>query len=247
MPELLEPTVEQENSARWFDHFLANAGRQLTIPWEAGCGLSDEARAALIPSLQDFQLGESSEGIHGMARAAAYGERVGDSLYPEAVRLFFGEENRHAAYLARYLVLAGATPIGRSWTDFVFRRIRRLFGLEVLLTVLLTAELIGEVFYRAVRDASGCRVLRGICTQLLRDERQHVRFHVERFALMYAGRPRIARRVRNGLWRTFFTGTLLAVWLKHRRAFRLGGYGFGRYWREAWKGFRRATRPLLAA
>jgi hypothetical protein len=158
--------------------------------------------------------------------------------------MFFAEENRHATYLARYLALAGVPTIGHSWTDFIFRRVRRLFGLEVLLTVLLTAELIGEVFYRAVRAASACPVLRGICSQLLRDERQHVRFHVERFALMHAKRSRLMKRVRNGLWRTFFAGTLLAVWLKHRRAFRLGGYPFRRYWREAWKGFRSAARGV---
>ena len=87
-------------------------------------------------------------------------------------------------------------------------------------------------------------MLRGLCTQILRDERQHVRFHVERFTLMHAGRSRFTRGVRNALWRGFFTGTLLAVWLKHRRAFRLGGYSFGRFWHEAWKGFRSAARGV---
>ena len=130
MLDLLEPTAEQVHSVRWCDHFLGNADRQLPIPWDAGCGLSEQQRAALIPSLQDFQLGESSEGKHGLARAAAYGRRIGDPHYAEAVRLFFAEENRHAAYLARYLALAGTTTIGRSWTDFVFRRVRRLFGLR---------------------------------------------------------------------------------------------------------------------
>jgi hypothetical protein len=232
--------VEAANSEWWCDHFVRNETRQLDIPWERAATLTDESRAVLIPSLQDFQLGESSEGRHGRARAAAYADRIGDPHYAEAVRLFFAEENRHAAYLARYLELHGVKPIGRSWTDFIFRRVRRLMGLELLLTVLLTAELIGEVYYRAVRAATGCPVLRAICSQLLRDERMHVRFHVERFRFLRRGRSKARTALQDHLWRLFFAATCLAVWLKHGRTMRLGGYGFQRFRAEALDGFRRA-------
>src|SRR5689334_15629437 len=147
-------SVEARNSFWWCEHFERNIGRQRAIPWDDVAPLTPEQRRILLPSLQDFQLGESSDGRHGRARAAAYADRIGDRYYAEAVRLFFAEENRHAAYLARYLGLQGVEPIGRSWTDFVFRRVRRLMGLELLITVLLTAELIGEVYYRAVRAAT---------------------------------------------------------------------------------------------
>jgi hypothetical protein len=225
-------SVEAFHSLWWCDHFHRNAGRQLAIRWDAAVPLTDDQRV-LLPSLQDFQLGESSEGHHGRARAAAYADRVGDPHYAEAIRLFFAEENRHAGYLARYLHGHGVEPIGRSWTDFVFRRVRRLMGLDLLLTVLLTAELIGEVYYRAVRDATRCPVLRAVCTQLLRDERMHVRFHVERFRFLRAGRSRARIRIQDRLWRVFFAVTCLAVWVKHGRAMRLGGYGFRRFRREA--------------
>jgi hypothetical protein len=205
----------------------------------------------LLPSLQDFQLGESSEGRHGQARAAGYAARVGDPHYAEAVRLFFAEENRHAAYLARFLACHGVEPIGRSWTDCVFRRVRRLMGLELLLTVLLTAELIGEVYYRAVRDATRCPALRAICSQLLRDERMHVRFHVERFRFLRARRSGRRTRFRDGLWRVFFAATCRAVWVKHGAAMRLGGYDFRRFRTEAvgrWRAaVRAANRPPAPA
>ena len=235
-------SVEAKSSAWWCEHFRRNVGRQRPIPWDAVAELLDEQRRVLLPSLQDFQLGESSEGRHGQARAAAYAARVGDPHYAEAVRLFFAEENRHAAYLARYLGAHGVALIGRSWTDFLFRRIRRLLGLELLITILLTAELIGEVYYRAVRAATGCPVLRAICAQLLRDERMHVRFHVERFRFLRRGRGRLRTAVQDGLWRLFFAATCRAVWLKHGRALRLGGYGFRRFRDEAVRGWRRAVR-----
>src|SRR5206468_2670224 len=160
---------------------------------------------------------------------------------------FFAEENRHAAYLARYLRHHGAEPICRSWTDFVFRRVRRLMGLEVLLSVLLTAELIGEVYYRAIRNATDCPALRAVCSQLLRDERMHVRFHVERFRFLRRGRWRLRTALQDGLWRSFFAATCLAVWLKHGRALRLGGYGFRRFRAEAMRGFRRAVAGACEA
>lgn len=240
---LVEPrlSADADYSRWWCEHFRRSAGREPAIPWEAVADLTGEQRRVLLPSLQDFQLGESSEGRHGRARAAAYANRVGDPHYAEAVRLFFAEENRHAAYLARYLHRHGVEPIGRSWTDFLFRRARRLMGLELLLTVLLTAELIGEVYYRAIRAATGCPMLRAICARLLRDERMHVRFHVERFRILRRGRWRVRTVVQDGLWRCFLAMTCLAVWVKHGRAMRLGGYGFRRFRAEALRGWRRAV------
>ncbi len=239
--ELVERTAfdSEANSLHWCAHFLANVDRQLPIPWARGVHIAEPARSILIRSLQDFQLGESSEGRHGRARAEAYARRIGDAHYGEAVRLFFAEEGRHAAYLARFLKHAGADVIGHSWTDFVFRRARRLLGLETLLVLLLTAELIGEVYYRAIRSASDCPVLRAICAQLLRDERRHVHFHIERFGFLWAGRTRWSLRIRRTAWRTLLRATLLAVWVKHRRALRLGGYGFRRFRDEARRGLER--------
>ncbi|MBO0700062.1 MAG: hypothetical protein J2P46_16810 [Zavarzinella sp.] len=235
-------SLEVQHSQRWCEHFVGNEDRQVAIPWDVARPLDEAVRRILLPSLQDFQLGESSEGHHGRARASAYGERVGDPHYAEAIRLFFAEENRHAAYLARYLRLQGVEPIGRSWTDFVFRRVRRLMGLELLLTVLLTAELIGEVYYRAIRTATRCPALRAVCAQLLRDEVMHVRFHVQRFRLLRRGRSRLRTTIQDGLWACFLGATCLAVWTKHGRAIRLGGYGFLRFWREANDRRRRAVR-----
>ena len=49
-------------SQRWCAYFRANAGNLLTLPWQCGAEWTEEEKAVLAPSLQDFQLGESSEG-----------------------------------------------------------------------------------------------------------------------------------------------------------------------------------------
>lgn len=235
-------SAEATNSEWWCEHFLRNESRQIEIPWDEVAALNDDQRKLLFPSLQDFQLGESSEGRHGQARAKAYAERIGDAHYADAIRLFFAEENRHAGYLARYLRKHDVALLGRSWTDFVFRRVRRLMGLELLLTVLLTAELIGEVYYRAIRAATRCPTLRAICSQLLRDERMHVRFHVERFRFLRRRRWRIRTRIQDAAWRLFFSATSLVVWWKHGSAMRLGGYTLRRFREETMTGWHRAVR-----
>lgn len=235
---------EQRHSARWLAYFRRNQDAQLAIPWEKGAALTEDERSALVPSLQDFQLGESSEGTYGLVLAARYAERIDDPEYVEAVRIFFAEENRHAGYLARYLALAGAPTIGRSWTDFLFRRIRHLMGLETLIVVLLTAEMIGKVYYRAIRGATKCELLRRLCTQILRDEKMHLCFHVERLRIMRRGRSRWRRWVGQALHRCLFFGATLAVWWKHGRAIRRGGYGFWRFKTESKKELRAAESNI---
>ena len=225
-------TVEQEHSLRWRQHFAKSKERLLSIPWEAGAVLTEEERRAVVPSLQDMQLCESSDGKNGLKLAAHYAERIHDPEYVTAMKLFFAEENRHSAYLRQYLEMAGEPTIQRSWSNFFFRRLRRLMGLETFVTVLLTAELIGMVCYRAFREATQCTVLRRICTQLMRDETMHLRFHIERLRLMYEGRSRLRRVLGRILLRSFYALASLGVWKRHGKAIRKGGYSFRRYWRE---------------
>src|SRR6266498_4139787 len=131
------------SSAQWRDYYEANTERLLPIPWHWGAKLTDAERDAVAASIQDFQLGESSEGRNLLARAEAYAEQASDPAYLEAMRLFVREEQRHAAVLGRYLDLAGIPRLQHSRLDGAFRRLRRLAGLETAIGVLLTAETVG--------------------------------------------------------------------------------------------------------
>src|SRR5262245_14611639 len=63
------------SSGRWCCYYHDNARRLLPLPWRRGAELTDAERAEVLPSIQDFQLGEQSEGRHLLRRAAAYAER----------------------------------------------------------------------------------------------------------------------------------------------------------------------------
>src|SRR5437588_7558138 len=94
-------------SGQWCYYYHRNAERLLPLPWKRGAGLTEAERDAVAASIQDFQLGESSEGRNLLRRAADYAERADDPEYLEAMRLFVREEQRHARDLGRFLRLAG--------------------------------------------------------------------------------------------------------------------------------------------
>jgi hypothetical protein len=232
------------SSRDWCVYFQRNARDRIEIPWERGAEVSDEERDAIAASVQEFQLGESSDGRRSLAIARRYAEKSSDRDYPEALALFFREEGLHAEMLARFLGLAGLPLLTHSWRDSAFRQLRRCFNLEVLLLVLLIAELIAKVYYRALRTATRSDVLRRICSQILRDEKPHVQFHLERLARMRRHRPRWLNRLAVEAHRTLFLALCFLVWLKHGRAMRRGGFNWRRYWRHCRREFNDAARGM---
>jgi len=227
-------------SEEWREYFHRNAANLLPIPWQAGVTLTEGERRAIAASVQEFQLGESSEGKHFQGLARQYGERTGDMEYVYALRLFIAEENRHARDLGRVMDLAGIERIGHTWPDAVFRWLRHRAGLELSIAVLVTAEIIAKVYYAALRRATRSEVLRRLCDQILRDEDFHVRFQCERLAILRARRSRFTVWAKGAVQRWFFAGTCRVVWWKHRHALRAGGFSY--------RSFRRAARrEMLAA
>ena len=232
-------SAEARHSHAWHAYFELNKTRLLDIPWHLGAGLTHDDRAAVIASLQEFQLGESSEGENLRRLAEEEASARADPLYAVAMRLFIAEEHRHADTMGRFLDLAGEPRLTASSGDFIFRRLRRSMGLETMIVVLLTAEIIAKVYYRALYFASESVVLRRICSQLLRDELKHVEFHTDRLRLMRRGRSPGRRRLVDVSARTLFGGTCLVVWLRHRSccARRLVKR---RFWSAAWAEFEKA-------
>src|SRR5262245_33376323 len=198
-------------SRDWCAFFKANAVAPDGIPWADARVLSDTERRAIASSIQEFQLGESSEGKHLRAAAHSYATRAGDPEYAIAIALFIGEEQRHAAYLARFLRQEGLPLRPSTWADTVFRLLRRGASLEQTIAVLLTAELIAQVYYVALRDATASPTLRAICARVLRDEEAHVRFQTERLSMLRKGRRASAVRIAVAAQRALFASAMVVV------------------------------------
>jgi hypothetical protein len=146
------------------------------MPWRQRQRLSLAERRLVAPSLAQFQLGEGAQGRSFTARAAAHAEETGDPEYLEAVRAFIGEEQRHSAELGRFLDREGIPRREHDAVDGIFRRLRKLGGLRVMVGVLVAAEAVSMAYYRALHDVTGSPLLRALCRQILRDEAQHLRF-----------------------------------------------------------------------
>lgn len=232
-------------SAQWHEHYLKNASSLLEVPWDRGAEITADEKRAIGKSLSAWQLGETSDGRHLMKAAGRYAEQQDDPFFTEAVGLFIREEQRHGADLGRFLDLAGIPRVRRDWGDTLFRAFRYAIpSMEIWVTVVIMVETLALIYYRAVRDATGSKVLRRICDQILRDEVHHIRFQYERLAILLKRRPRWLLRAILRLHRVLFAGIALAVWAGHRRALTAGRFDFRTYWRSAWMRMSYAWRRM---
>jgi len=231
-------------SAAWVAYYRRNGDTLARIPWEEGAELTAKEKQAIAKSVQGFQLGESSEGHHLQHAAEAWGGKHSDGEYAEAIRLFIQEEQRHSRELGRFLEMNGIPLIEKSWTDSLFRSVRRAAGLELSIVVLLTAEIVAQVYYVALREATGSRVLQTICDQILRDEEEHVRFQSERLAILARDYSPARIALRFLFQRLLMAVTLPIVWSVHRHALYAGGYSFARFASATWRAFGRAAKRM---
>jgi hypothetical protein len=209
----------------WLNHFEHHAQHQRCVPYGFSDHLRPDERRLIASSIATFQLGERSEG-RALLRAAqrfAHGRRI-----PELMRiaeLFIREEQHHAALLRAFMEDHHIALKRTDWTDRVFRLVRRLAGLELYVYILISAELIGIVYYRALEAATDCRRLMALCRVLVSDELAHVGFESQLLLALRGGRAARVQALTRFAHRAFFVGTVGVVWLTHRSVLRQGGYG----------------------
>lgn len=133
---------------------------------------------SLARSLAVFQLGESGGGTV-VEQARRTGLPGVDEDYVAALELFVAEEHRHAAMLASCVRGIGGELLTTNWTDRLFVFGRRLLGLRLKVAVLLCAEVVGIVYYRALAERLPPGHMRELLLELVADERSHLVFHCD--------------------------------------------------------------------
>lgn len=183
-----------------------------------------------------------------LARGKRYARAANDPFLAAALELFIREEQLHSAYLAAFMESQGIPRAPRYWVDTAFRRLRGLAGLELSLTVLVTAEIIAMAYYRALREATGSPTLKTICRRILEDKSAHLRFQASMLGRI-APRSRRAPALQTLITKAhheFLQGTIALVWMEHRNVFHAAGYDFHRFRKETlfefteWESSRRA-------
>lgn len=208
----------------WLNHFEYHAEQPRGAPGGSLSALGPEERRLIGRSIATFQLGEQSDGT-GLLRAAyRFAAARGDELLPRITELFIREEQRHARLLRQFMEEHGIRARCRHWSDAIFRRLRRLAGFELYLHVLITAELIGNVYYRALESVTGCQRLKLLCRTLIADELAHVGYESELILELRAEKPAALRTLVRLMHRAFFCGAACAVWISHRAVLRRAGH-----------------------
>ena len=224
-------TVRQSES--WCRYFLASAAAPDPLPWDDPPALSRDESRCIQTSIQQFQLGEGSRGSRLLKRGQDYANATADPHFVDALSLFVKEEQRHSAYLLRFMQREGIPATSSHCVDTVFRRLRVMAGLEFSLRALVSAEIIAIPYYRALGAATQSPLLQAICARILRDETAHLRFQASMLSRLSASRPFLADRIVSGMHRLFLLITCLVVWFEHGRVFRAAGYSRGGFLAEA--------------
>ena len=218
----------------WLDYFKRNAGSDPHVPWREREVLSGVEKRRISRSIATFQLGENSEGRHLQKLADEFGASWARPELGDITRYFIKEEQNHAALLGRFMNTHGIALKSKEWTDGVFTKLRHLASYSVTLSVLITAELIALVYYRALHLQSGSIVLRCICQKILCDERAHVEFESSILRRFHRQESWFKSEILRQGHRVLYAGATVVVGLAHRRVLKAGGYSFLAFWRACW-------------
>lgn len=234
------------DSSAWCFHFEQNQTDLSKFPWARTPRLAATEVDDIAGSIAEFQRGESSEGRHFKQVAAEFAQTLSDPSFLRATELFIDEENRHGEMLSRFLRHEGQELTSTTTADSIFRKLRSLGGLEGCITVLVTAEIIAQVYYPALHDATESALLRKICEQIIADEEHHIRFQAERIALFQIPRSPFARKLGAMVHASLMVGAATVVWWNHRRVFQRAQMGLFSYASECAQRFREARRQINA-
>ena len=208
----------------WLNHFEYHAEQPRGAAGGSRSALRPEERRLIGRSIATFQLGEQSDGSGLLRAACRFAAAHDDELLPRITELFVREEQRHARLLREFMDEHGIAAKSRHWSDAIFRRVRRLAGFELYLHILITAELIGNVYYHALESSTGCQRLRSLCRTLIADELAHIGYESDLILELRARKPALLRALIRPAHRTFFCGAACAVWLSHRAVLRRAGH-----------------------
>lgn len=213
----------------WLNHFEHHALHPTRIPQ----GLSDIVRPdelrLIAGSVATFPFGERSAGRSLLRSAERFARAREVPHLVRIIELLIREERRQALLLREFMQDHAIVLKRTHWADRAFRHLRhlavqRLGGLELRLYVLISAELIGTVYYRALDSATGCGRLRALCRTIVSDELAHIGFESQLLLALRARRAAPMQALMRAAHAMFFAATAVVVWMTHRSVLRRAGH-----------------------
>lgn len=232
------------NSLYWLNYFSQNLKKE-RIDWNINPSITQTEKNNILASLQAWQLGETSEGTNLINAATKHAKQLNDPDYTNAIKLFIKEEQKHGNNLGRYIDMIGEQRIKKDWGDSMFRKIRGLnTHMEFWTIAVITVESTAQIFYQCLKDATKCKLLKQICTDILIDEAAHITFQTERLSLLYNNKNAFMRIVSYYFYTVFYFSTSLVVWFAHKALFKAGQVSFSNYWMKMKLKFKKTIKKL---
>ncbi len=227
---IYQPTyLIMQTSKDWLQYFSNNL-QQKRIDWSVQPSITNEALKPILKSIQAWQLGETSDGSNLINVCTRYAKKINDPCYIGAMRLFIKEEQKHGNNLGRYLDLVGKARIKKNWGDSLFRKARHInTSMQWFTLAVITVESAAQIFYQCLKDATDCKLLQQICTDILIDEAPHIQFQQQRLQAIIKLQRNSNKWLSITLYKMFFYCTALVIWVAHKNVFKAGDVNFKKY------------------
>ena len=213
------------NFRSWRKYFEENQSHFSNIDWKEDDILTMEEKNIIAGSIAQFQKGENSEGKHLFNHA----KKHPDPEDQECIKLFIREEQMHARVLGKFMDKNNIPKIKKHWVDGIFRSLRKIACMENTIIVLLTAEIIAKIYYKALMHATSSALLQSICKQILIDEDAHIDFQCYTLFRVCEKKKYIVRAVGRTWHLILMLGTIMVVWMTNRTVLKKGGFYFSRF------------------
>jgi hypothetical protein len=204
--------AELMNFQDWLEHFQNNPIRhsetEAEVDWDAPLTMDERTQRAFIRSFQRFELGESGDGKHLLSNAAL----AGDNTYLAALELLVKEEQKHSALFRRGLDRLHAQVLQAHWSDRLFVALRRMLGLRTELGLFLIVESVSLGYMVALADNAPDSVLRGIGRRIVNDEKDHIRFQIDRLRQGFEYSSQAVRKFVGATWIVLAAGATTVLW-----------------------------------
>lgn len=204
------------NTHRWIQHFRQNKRHRVEPQWHTPIRLDLRTIARVLPSLEQFQLGDGG-GPACLIAHDAESFRGSSEDIRALVDLWFAEEKEHSRLLSCAVQRFGGRLIRSHWSFTAFCFCRRVLGVRFELQVLLLTEIVSTAYYRVLRRHIDDDAVRALCSLILRDEAGHIAFHRARLAAVPDRGV-----LRNLIWALQFWlcgfGAATMLWINHRGA-----------------------------
>ena len=224
-------------SLYWKNHFSVNLQKQ-RVNWILDPSLNADEKEKILYSMKAWQLGETSDGRHLLSAASSYAEKIDDTEYVNAVKLFIKEEQKHGSNLGKYIDSIGEQRLKSDWGDTLFRKVRYFNrSMELWTITVIIVESAAQIFYTALRDATQCALLKSICNDILIDEAHHIKFQNERMFIIFREKSFYNKAFSLLFYSTLFFLTIHAIWFAHKKAFLAGNVTRKDFMREMYYKF----------